>query len=423
MSESDTSRAQSARLPWAVLFLALLANACGAEDARQASGPVPIAGCETLDLAPCDTLTPACQQSRLEIAACLRDTNVGKVPKVTTMTEQAYAEHVNASFLGRELVGTNHFEVAMTWLGLAEAGSFKFVPLEQADVTDWFGSYRWRQKELLVIDHGRPADDEASNVELVAALIQALRDRDTDIAMWTTVVSVFDVDSSWAGDAMYFGEGRFYSNRYQAALHGLDAARFDESARINDGIREDIAWIRTQPSPYVATNSRFAHNFGARVAYLAWQSNGVEGVNALWDSKLVTQQLMASVAAQGPAPTLKYHARPRAPGEWDQDPSVTALGAWALFLSLSRSMEMDAAWSLALNWSGEQIFVYKGVEGREDETALVWQLEMADESSASSLEAALAAGVVGAQVQRSDTFVTLAFASDEDPLDWAFVAD
>jgi hypothetical protein len=424
MSEGEVSRAQPSYRA-ALLCLALLSNACGAADARQESKSkaVPIAGCEMLDIAPCDTKTRDCQLSRLELAACLRETNVGTLPKVTIMTEQAYVDDVNAAFLGKGLSGTNHFEVAMTWLGLAEAGSFTFVPPTTESVANWFGSYRWRQKEVLVVDHGGPADDEASNVELVAALIQALRDRDTDIAMWTTVVSIFDVDSSWAGDAMYFGEGRFYSNRYQAALDGRSTSGFDEGARINDGIREDIDWIRTQPSPYVATNSRFAHNFGARVAYLAWQRDGAGGVNALWDSKLFTQQLMASESEQGPAPALKYHARPRAPSEWDQDPTVTALGAWGLFLSLSRVLEMDAAWSLALDWSGEQLFVFKGSEGSEDETALVWQLEMADEESASLLEAALSSSAEGAQVKRAGTFVTLALASNQGPLDWAFVVD
>jgi len=423
MSANDMSRAQPASLPTALLCLALLSNACGAEDAQQAPHAVPIPGCEMLDIAPCDTQTRACQLSRLELAACLRGTSAKALPAVTVMTEEAYVEFFNARFGANQLIGTNHFEVGMTWLGLAEAGSFSFVPATKESVADSFGAYYWRQKQLVLIDHGRPADDVASNVELVAELIRALRDRDIDIAMWTTAVSIFDVDSSWGGDAMYFGEARFYSNRYQAALDGLDASHFDEFARINDGIREDIDWIRAHPSPYVATNSRFPHNFGARAAYLAWQSNGVEAVNALYDSKLLTQQLMASEAEMGPPPTLKYHGRPRAPSEWDQNPSVTALGAWGLFLSLSRTLAVDEAWPLALSWSGEQLFVYKGVEGSEDETALVWQLEMTDEASASALEAALSPGAGYRQVQRTGTFVTLAIASNEDPLDWAFVVD
>ncbi|HEY3253984.1 MAG TPA: hypothetical protein VGJ91_08560, partial [Polyangiaceae bacterium] len=291
---------------------------------------------------------------------------------------------------------------------------------DKASIADWFGTYRWRSKDLLIIDHGKPAIDAASNVDLVAALIRSLRDRDSDIAAWTTVVSVFDIDSNWGADAMYFGEGRFYSNRYQAALDGLDAARFDEFALINAGIRDDIAWIRAQPSPYVATNDRFAHNFGARATYLAWQRGGVDAVNQLWDSKLLTSQLMASETEERPAPTLRYHARPRSPDAWDSNPTVTALGGWGLYLSLSRNLQPDLAWSLALNWSGEQLFVYKGVEAVDD-TALVWQLEMADEASASALERQLSESDPSARIARTGSFVTFAKASNEDPLDWAFV--
>jgi hypothetical protein len=273
----------------------------------------------------------------------------------------------------------------------------------------------------LIIDHGKPASDVASNVALVEALIRALRDRDIQIGTWTTVVSVNDVDSSWGADAMWFGEAQFFSNRYQTALAGKDPASFDEFAQINASIHDDIAWIRAQPSTYLATNARFAKNFGARAMYRAWKRGGMDAVNTLYTDKLITHQLMAS--EELPAPALKYHERPRAPNEWDQSPIVTALGAWGLYLSLARGLELEAAWSLALGWSGEHLFIYKGAEPNEAETALVWQLETTDETSASSLEAALTAGIPNAQVQRAGSFVTLAIASNGAPLDWAFVTD
>jgi len=422
MSDNGNSRPPNAFLSLGFLCLAALLNACGS-DPQASSAPTPILGCETLDIAPCDTLQQACQQSRLELAACLRGTTAGRLPRVTVMTEQGYTDYVNATYEGTGIPLTNHFEATMTWLGLAQLGSFDFVPLVKEGVTDKLVSYRWRQKELLFIDHGKPAADDAANIELVASMIRWLRDQDTDIAAWTTEVSIFDVDSNWGGDAMYFGEARFYSNRYKAALAGVDPASVDELSQINADIRQDIDWIRAQPSTYVATNERFSHNFGARAAYLAWRRDGVEAVNALYHDKLLTQQLMASETEEGPAPALRFHARPRAPEEWASDPTVTALGAWGLFLSLSRFLETDAAWSLALGWSGEQLFVFKGAESAPDETALVWQLELADEVSASALEEALLGGIANAQVRRTGTFVTLAISSNDSPLDWAFVGD
>jgi len=372
------------------------------------------------DIAPCDAKTQACQQSRFEFAACLRGAVGGAPPPLTLMTEEDYVARINGTYQGHD-PPTNHYEIAMTWLGLAQAGSFNFVPFTKEGVANWFGTYRWQQRDLLVIDHGKPADDFASNVALVEAMIRALRDRDIQVGTWTTVVGVNDVDSNWGADAMYFGEAQFFSNRYQAALDGRDLATLDEFAQINAGIRDDIAWIRAQPSTYLATNARFAQNFGARAVYLAWKRGGVDAVNTLYADKLITHQLMDSEEITAPA--RKYHGRPRAPGEWDQDPVVTALGAWGLYLALVRHLESDAAWSLALGWRGEQLFIYKGVEPRESETALVWQLETADETSASSLSAALEAGIPSAQVRHRGSFVTLAIASNPVPLDWAFVSD
>jgi len=418
MSNCGISQVLPRLLATTVLLVAALSNACSSDTKAPHSYPIP--GCEMHDIAPCDTKTRACQQSRFEFAACLRGAVGGAPPPLTLMTEDDYVAYINGASEGRDPL-TNHFEIAMTWLGLAQPGSFNFVRVTKESVADWFGTYRWRQRDLLILDHGKPAADVASNVALVGALIRALRDRDIQVGTWTTVVSVNDVDSNWGADAMYFGEAQFFSNRYQAALDGRDPATFDELARINAGIRDDIAWIRAQPSTYLATNARFARNFGARPMYLAWKRGGVDAVNALYADKLITRQLMAT--EEFAAPKLKYHGRPRAPDQWDQDPIVTALGAWGLYLSLVRKLESDAAWSLALDWSGEQVFVYKGVEPNEGETALVWQLETTDETSASSLVAALTAGIPRAQVQRTGSFVTLAIASNQDPLDWAFVAD
>jgi len=418
MSESGISTPHSTFLFTAVVCLAAWVNACGSSDAPHAR---PIPGCEMHDVAPCNVKSVACEKSRFELAACLRGAAGGDPPPLTVMTEEQYVTYINGPNEGRDLPPTNHYETALTWLGLAQHGSLSFVPVTKESIANYVGTYRWRNRDLLIIDHGKPADDPASNVVLVAAMIRALRDRDIQISTWTTQAAIYDADSTWGADAMWFGEARFFSNRYQAAVEGRDP-NFDEFADINAGIREDIAWIRAQPSTYVATNTRFPQNFGARAMYLTYHRGGMDAVNYLYAGKLLTQQLMAGVNEESPEPNLKYHARPRAPEAWDQDPIVTAVGAWGLYLSLTQTMDSDAAWSLSLHWSGEQLFVYKGVEGSED-TALVWQLEMADEESASALSDALTSASPASHIQRTGTFVTLAQATNEDALAWAFVTD
>lgn len=421
MTENGTWSALRRPRSAPLLLMAALAVACGDNDELAARPPRPVPGCESHDVAACDTGNFACQQARLELAACLRGTAPGVLPPVTVMTEQDYVDYINATFEGREPV-VNHFEVAMTWLGLARPGSFNYTPLKREDITNWFGTFRWRENDLLRIDHGRPGDDAASNIALVEALILSLRDRTLDIGAWSSVVSIFDVDSTWGGNAMYFGEARFYSNRYKAALAGIDVSRFDELGSINEGLQADIDWISAQPSTYVATNDRFAHHFGARAMYLAWQRAGLDGVNGLFDSKLLTHQLMASETRELAAPPVKLHAEPSAPETWNPEPSVTAIGAWGLFLSLNPHLGPDDAWALALAWRGDQVYVYKSLDP-DDQTALVWQVETADDASASRLEEALSSAVADGDVRRRKSFVTLAISSDESPVDWAFVDD
>ncbi|HYQ46225.1 MAG TPA: hypothetical protein VER11_29855 [Polyangiaceae bacterium] len=422
MSDDGTNNAGRIHVASA-LFCVALALGCSSEPLTVPGQARPVPGCEAIDARPCNTLDHDCQVSRLELAACMRETQAGLLPRISVMTEQQYVDFINAANGGRLNSNPNHFEVAMTWLGLTQPGSFNWTPQETADVADWFGTYRWREKDVLMIDHGRRADDAASNVALVTAFIRVLRDRDIDIAGWTTAVSVFDVDSNWGADAMYLGESRFFGNRYQAALDGIEPARFDEFALINQGIQEDIAWIRSQPSPYVATNARFPHNFGARASYLAWRRNGVDAVNALFDGKLLTHQLMTSENEENPPPPLKLHDLPRASDDWQYDPIMQSIGAWGLYLSLCQHLDEEAAWSLALKWSGEQLFVYRGVEPNDDETALIWQLDMADEESASALEDALNTYPNSPEVRRSGTFVTLVIETNQAPTDWAFVAN
>lgn len=422
MGKSGTTKAHSARALAALSCLAALSAGCGDNDSPGAPPVHAIAGCESIDLAPCETRQFDCQLSRLALAACLRGTQPSNLPTITVMTEQEYADYMNALYEGTDLSGTNHFELAMTWLGLAKPGSFSFMPLDKSGIADWFGTYRWRQKDVLLIDHGKPANDAASNIELVAALVRSLRDRDINIAAWSTIVSIVDVDSNWAADALYFGEARFYANRYKAALGGLDPQNFDELGQINEGIRQDVEWIKSQPSSFVATNDRFHDNFGARFVYLAHDKGGVSAVDSLYDAAPFTLQIMASENKVRAAPQRKLHERPAAPSEWNADPTTTAIGAWGLFLSLSRDLPLEDAWSLALGWRGDQIYVYRAVEPA-DETALVWQLEAADEDAAAALEDQLRASNDDADVRRSGTFVTLAKTTDDSELDWAFVED
>src|SRR6478735_9040101 len=133
MSHSGISRAQPKILFLPFLSLAVLASACGSE--AQAPQMRAIPGCEMPDIAPCDARTRECEMSRFELAACLRGAKGGEPPPITLMTEEGYAAYINGSAEGQKLA-INHYEVVMTWLGLAQPGSFNFVPVTKESIAD-----------------------------------------------------------------------------------------------------------------------------------------------------------------------------------------------------------------------------------------------------------------------------------------------
>jgi hypothetical protein len=126
MTDCGFSRVQPNFLGTAVLCLAALSNACSSDAQAPHSYAVP--GCEMHDITPCDTKVRACQQSHFEFAACLRGAVGGAPPPLTLITEDDYVAYYNAAAEVQNLA-TNHYEIAMTWLGLAQPGSFNFVPL------------------------------------------------------------------------------------------------------------------------------------------------------------------------------------------------------------------------------------------------------------------------------------------------------
>src|SRR3954469_23778144 len=100
MSDFGISRVHPAFLATTVLCVAALSYACSSDPQTPHSYPIP--GCEMHDLAPCDTRTRACQQSRFEFAACLRGAVGGAPPPLTLMTEDDYVTYINGISAGRE---------------------------------------------------------------------------------------------------------------------------------------------------------------------------------------------------------------------------------------------------------------------------------------------------------------------------------
>src|SRR5690606_15524295 len=106
---------------------ALAACSGGDADADAPLGPVryhPVPGCEALDHTPCDIREATCQQRMLEIAACVRGSEAGRLPPVALMSKTAYAAYLEEQLAAEEpRPDPDHLERGLALLQLAAPGA------------------------------------------------------------------------------------------------------------------------------------------------------------------------------------------------------------------------------------------------------------------------------------------------------------
>jgi hypothetical protein len=397
--------------------LSLALAGCGAEDSRDGSRSYPpVPGCEHIDHAPCDTMETSCQTLRLELAACLRGSEPGELPPVTRWTEQQYTDYLRAALAENPRPAPDHSERALSILGLVKPGGFAPDPMVMDRVAWIWGFYSSETRDITLIDHGQPAADARWNALLTHELVHALQDRDVDLQAYHREHGV-SYDAMLAERAITEGEARLHETRYTASLHGVDPAKVDWREQFEDQIASGERWVSEQPSPLLASLSVFPYDYGQRFVDFAWRSGGHDAVLALMSAPpSSTQVLMAS--SDGPSePPVPVELSPPTPPEGWSPPGNDVLGALGLFLTLTRVASAEAVRPAALAWRSDLFSVYAG-PSQPSETALVWQLELADETSAGTVAANLETLVGSTYVKRQGTRVVI---TSVNSVAWAFV--
>lgn len=421
------SRATAVKAVLAGAWAATSGVACG--DNLPFRDPIhPVPGCEAVEHAPCDVRTPACQQQLFAVAACLRAGAgaAGGPPPVTVMTEDDFAAYLAARnamsppSAARENI-TQQWDWALSTLGLIEPGALSPSAMMMEDVTFIAGLYRPDTKDVLVVDHGGAFDRLSGSIVLVHEMVHALQDREIDLGQFFSG-HVHSTDSALAVRSMIEGEARFHETRYMAAVLGLDPATIDWMKRFESTLVLDQSRLLMEPSPFTATSRMFPYEWGARYIYLTWTGAGQEGVRARYTAPPeTTRALMASmdraVDAEAAPETL---AGPTPPADWATIDSGT-LGAWTLFLLLADLGTPDQARILALHWRADGFWLYQGPGSPSPlaTRALVWRIELGDDTTASEVVRALAFRT-GSYVRQVGSTVHLVATSTFTPPDWAF---
>jgi hypothetical protein len=406
------------------LVVALAAIGCGDDsDSNHGLGApsqFPVPGCEAIDHAPCDVWSPFCQERLHALAACLRGSEAGSLPSVTSMTDAQYVSYLNERFAANPPEDSSDYERALVLLGLIEPGALSFETYTVEVVQHVDGVYRDEFDDIVLLDHGGEPDPQTSSNVLVHEFVHALQDRDLDLRAFMQAHETTS-DSSLAARSMIEGEARLHQSRHWASLLGLDPAEVDWIRHFQGSLELSESWLLTQASAFTATRYVFPYAWGARYMSFAWLANGTLGVRERLSAPPATSHaLMATVnGLSSPELTPVTIEAPVPPSEWtlrldDQ------LGAWSVFLALTTAAtDVTRARELALKWRGDRFSVYIATAGAESEAAVVWQLVFADSESATAVEQEAAALVSPFNVARSDAEVVLAVSESGLPLVWA----
>jgi hypothetical protein len=415
-----------------VLLLATVVG-CGSADDEAAVGKslgksprYPLPGCEDIDPAPCDVRITSCQTRLLALAACLRGEEPGELPPISRMSEAQYTAYLNDLLAEMDPPpDPNHYERALTMLGLVAPQAFspETVVSEQAEFIA--GQYRWKTKDILLVEHGERFDERVSSPVLVHEFIHLLQDRDVDLMAFEEEYATTH-DSYLASDSVIEGEARMHESRYRASMLGLNPATIDWERRFQSTLESDETWIVKQPSPHTASWQVFPYEWGARYIHLIWQAGGLQKVLGKFAAPPTASQVL--MASDHEAADMSFTpgnlSAPIPPAEWTllyHDPIV--LGAWDTFLALAKQTTLDKARTLALAWRSDQLWIYGGALPAAPSTAVVWCIDFADEVTAATV-ATVGAGVVGeAGVRQQGVRVVLAKTDALLPLDWAFAPE
>lgn len=405
------------RFALAIALCAGAFSACGDDELGDPSR-FAIAGCESVDAAPCDVRTGDCQEKLFRVAACLRGEEPGMLPPIKVISEAEYAAQLRERAADHRRPSPDHEENALWLLGLLQTGALQ-PDMNIEDHAKLIGGfYRPESKEIFVVDHGeaQSSPEELSWVFVHEAL-HALQGRTVDLEGFFELHDDTE-DSLLAARAMVEGEARFYDARYMAHLAGLSAEAIDWDRRNQSSIEREQEWTLMQPSRLTSSSLSFPYSWGARYLSYVFEAEGQQGIA----ERLVAppKTTHALIASEGTLfePELEPAAFvfPASTESWLFQ-SRTSLGAWGVMLAAALA-DNEEARALARAWRGDALFIY--ARSGDDVTAVVWKIELADPGSAAQFAERIAALGLAAEYRVDGARVVIAASTFPAQLDWAF---
>jgi hypothetical protein len=372
-----------------LFFLAACGNASGGPRGDESPGPmlpepVPLPECPDADYSSCDIREGDCQTRIAALAACVRDSEAVKNLQIDVLTEDEYAEVLRQDWADTPVPAVPHFDQALSLLGLGLAEGVERSEDIQNQV-EWLGGvYRTKERRIVIIDHGRPADSPYIDSTLLHELIHSQQDADYDLANWPAPDAVYTFDQRMARSSVVEGEASFYEYRAGVPLLGIDITQVSFQSTMVEHLRYELGQAASSPTPYGSSYVTFPYGYGAAQAYEAWKRGGPRNIDTLWGSPPTNSQAVISAlyGIDTPQPSGIDLTTPEIPSFVPYADDV--LGAWGVMLFL---IEHDAEWAdvapTALAWRGDHIWVY--TDENDAPTYLLWEVELATADAANLL--------------------------------------
>lgn len=332
----------------------------------------------------CDIRQSTCQDRIFDQMRCLRgDTDVDERPRSVVVTEDELRDQLQASLDSAELdPDVERTYAALAVLGLIDLEDTTVDSQVDFQVEGLLGFYSHVTKEVVIVDHGEPLDDEMANTTLGHEYVHALQDREFDLSDYRREHS-FSYDSALASTSVTEGEATLYDGFQLGKLHDREPSELDWVEYFSHFADAANEFAVKERSPLLVASAVFPYTYGPFGSASAFAGAGQPGIERSRSRDLSTQSIMSRALSEtrfAPSGPLDELAVGRVPGR--RSLGADSLGAWLLHSFGVRVLGEPLAPAMALGWRGDALSVF--YDAVSDATELVWKIRWSSASRAQS---------------------------------------
>jgi hypothetical protein len=330
--------------------------------------------CTAVDYVTCDIRMDVCQKLVFDQMRCLRgDEGVDVRPRSRVVAAEELRESFQSDFTETEVdPDVERTYAALAVIEMVDPADTSLDSQVEFQVEGLLGFYSHVTKEIVIVDHGEPLDDELATTTLGHEYVHALQDMEFDLSAYREKNS-FSYDAVLASTSVTEGEATLYDGFQLAKIGGDEPARVDWLEYYSHFAAAANDYAVNERSPLLVAGAVFPYTYGPLASARDFADQGRKGLERARGRDLSTQSFMArpssepTFAPEGPFDELALGA---VTGR--RSLGSESLGAWLLHSFAIRSLGNPPEPDLALSWRGDALSVFHDSE--TDASELVWTI-------------------------------------------------